>query len=408
MPVPAPAAAARTGHKLLVLESVRGIAALAVFNYHFLDLLARQVWESPLAVMLSSPLGVVFAVAQLTPLNVFVNPELAVRTFFVLSGLVLSWKFCHERNDDILRAAALKRCIRLAIPISASLIVAFVVYRVFSSHDVLLQLEPIADKAMIRQDVRYAPVWWDAVKQSIKVMFLGVDHRTLNRSLWTMQHELLGSYVVFGFLMLFGRMRYRAAAYLAAAAVALLVWRPFVIDFLIGMGLCEIVAHFRGHRRMIARFQSCALPCAAIGVGFMMTWYPLQDHGWQNAAFVRVTPAAAAGLLLFGVLYSPWLQAPLRLRVFAFFGRISFASYLLHLPVIYGIGGWIFKWAYDVSGSYTNSFLASYAGSLLALLLTADAFTRYVDAPTIGLTQWLAKTLAPPPAAPVGAGAESR
>jgi peptidoglycan/LPS O-acetylase OafA/YrhL len=388
-----PTLVAETGQKILVLESVRGIAALAVFNYHFIDLFARQIWTAPFGVMFSSALGTTLALAQTTPLNVFVNSELAVRTFFVLSGFVLSWRFCNHGGDDIPRNAALKRGIRLAVPIWASLLVAFVVLRVFSAHAALLQMEPVFDTTMLRQDAAYPPTWWEVIRQSVKVLFFGTDFKTMNRSLWTMQHEFLGSYVVFCFLILFGVVKHRWILYLGGAVIALLTSHPYVVDFLIGMGLCDLTASLRSNVRALQLFRFWSLPCVALGVGYMMLWYPLVSHGWPGVDLYRVAPAVASGLMVFGILYSPAIQRLLRFKALVFFGKISFGTYLLHLPVIYAIGGWTFVWVYGYSGSYALTFVASYVVSLIVLLAVAELFTRYVDRPSISLSHRFATTL---------------
>ena len=380
--------------KLLVLESIRGIAAFAVFNYHFIDLFARQLWSAPFRVMVSSTLGAALAATQVTPLNVLVNSELAVRTFFVLSGFVLSYRFFIKRDDAIPRVAALKRAIRLAVPISASLVVSFVVFRFISSHEALLQIGPVFDTTMMQQDVKYPPRAWDVVTQSVKVMFTGVTFRTLNRSLWTMQHELVGSYVVFCFLILFGVIRHRWLLYLAVGAAALLMGQPYVIDFLVGMAISDFTARVPAESRAGRRLRAWALLSLALGLGYMMLWFPLLDHGWRIYELFQVGPAIAAGFVVFGAVYATRVHSWLSLRPIVFFGRISFASYLLHLSVIYGVGGWIFKWTYDATGSHATAFVAGYAVSLMALLGAATAFTRYVDEPAIALSRWVANTVA--------------
>jgi peptidoglycan/LPS O-acetylase OafA/YrhL len=255
-------------------------------------------------------------------------------------------------------------------------------------------MDPVFDTTMMKQDVAYPPRAWDVVTQSVRVMFTGVTHRTLNRSLWTMRHELVGSYVVFCFLILFGALRHRWFLYFAAGGATLLMGQPYVIDFLVGMALCDVSGRVPSESRTARRLRAWALPSLALGVGYMLFWGPFLDHGWRIYELFHVGPAIAAGLVVFGAVHATRIQAWLQLRPIVFFGRISFASYLLHLSVIYGVGGWIFKWCYDVSGSYATGFVAGYVVSLIALLGAATAFTRYVDQPAMALSRWVANTLA--------------
>jgi peptidoglycan/LPS O-acetylase OafA/YrhL len=390
-------------HKLQALESVRGIAAFAVFTFHFINLFAWQVWTAPMGAMFSTSLGISFAVVKATPLNIFVNPELAVRTFFVLSGFVLSWRFLQERDFNVVRAAAIKRGIRLGIPVVASLVTAFVVFRLLSSHPALLRMDQVFDQTMMRQDVAYTPTWWEIVRQSLKVPLYGTDYRSMNRALWTIHYEFIGSYVVFGVLFLFGGFRRRWIAYVAVAAAAISVSQPFVVDFLIGLALADTSSRLRTNDRATKRCRAWALPSFAVGVLYMIGWEPFLNHGWRGYDVFRLAPAIAAGLVVFGVLHSPVIQWALRFRAVLFLGKISFACYLLHLSVIYGIGGWFFKWAFDASGSLEVSFLVSYAVTLIALVLLATAFTKYVDAPAVELSRRVADlTMARTPVRPAG------
>jgi peptidoglycan/LPS O-acetylase OafA/YrhL len=139
--------------------------------------------------------------------------------------------------------------------------------------------------------------------------------------------------------------------------------------------------------------RRCAIPGVLLALAYLaaLRLHIDREGAWYDV--FKVAPAFAAGLVVFGALYSPMMQRLLRARPAMFLGRISFASYLLHLSVIYGVGGWIFKWGLDASGNFGESFVVSYVVSLVALLLVASMFTKYVDAPAIALSRRLSDAL---------------
>jgi peptidoglycan/LPS O-acetylase OafA/YrhL len=92
--------------------------------------------------------------------------------------------------------------------------------------------------------------------------------------------------------------------------------------------------------------------------------------------------------------FSPILQRPFNSAVVQYFGKISYAIYLVHGPVLHTAGYTIMRWAWGVTGNETEG--QHVAGFALATIFivpvvvwAADIFWRFIDAPTVKFAKWV-------------------
>jgi peptidoglycan/LPS O-acetylase OafA/YrhL len=80
----------------------------------------------------------------------------------------------------------------------------------------------------------------------------------------------------------------------------------------------------------------------------------------------------------------------------AYLGRISFAIYLLHLPLIMSLMIHAMAWGKALGLSFIGSFFFSFALFSITLLVLAELFTRCIDEPAIKLSRrfetWLTRS----------------
>ena len=153
-----------------------------------------------------------------------------------------------------------------------------------------------------------------------------------------------------------------------------------------------------------------------------------KSRGWYYLSFLK--PQAvfgykwfylfwASALLVASIPRIPWLKRFFENRFNQYLGRISFALYLVHGPILHIVGdrmyvavGWVNENHPVALPSWINLFPLSKAGpmglefSLLApnlillpfTLWVADIVTRAVDKPSVRFAQWTyGRTLAPAP-----------
>jgi peptidoglycan/LPS O-acetylase OafA/YrhL len=268
--------ATQTNLRLLEMDAVRGWAALSVIVFHVF-------WEA---------LGVVEPNFRNSWTAPFINGSADVAIFFVLSGDVIVYKYLATGNSTIVQSIALRRYLRLSLPIFVSSMMIFVLLKSglysWDSASALLHREnwfriTSADKATLATVFTYsfADVYWWTPTEPQYMPFL-----------WTMQTELFGS---------------------AAVILYALAQRP------------------------IAFKKTC---CAAIAVCLLSEWAMCGDHrGTRWSTTVGV-------LVVTGIINNRPLCAVLaRSRVSRFLGHIAFPLYLVQLPMILGPMSWMVIWA---------------------------------------------------------------
>lgn len=113
---------------------------------------------------------------------------------------------------------------------------------------------------------------------------------------------------------------------------------------------------------------------------------------WEDEPF-RYWQSVGSVLFVFCVGHMPSWQRFFNTPLVAYFGKISFALYLMHGPVMHTAGYTIERWAYSITGVEGASFDAGFAlgacGCIPAVVWAADVFWRLVDAPTVKFSRWL-------------------
>ena len=373
--------------KLAHLDGLRGLAAVVVVFHHFAcAFLPAAVFGGAVAAHFSLERTI-----YNTPLQLMVAGNFAVCIFFVLSGYVLSHKFFITKDSAHARSGAAKRYFRLMPPILASILISYAIFRLGAPHH--LQAAAISGSSLW-----LAHLWPQAVglKEALlqgtySILVGRADTTIFNNVLWTMKIEFFGSFLVFGFLALFGTARNRWVAYLAAV---LLFWNGYYLAFIIGMALCDLAAN-RPKVRQLSLFTLIAsgltglLLGAAPIIGSTRTIYSQLEVPFLPAADLFILPhVIGAGLVLMTVLYSRRLKLGLSTRPMRYLGKISFSMYLVHVLIIGSLSSALLTWVAP-HHSYFNALLITILISIPMILVASHFFTRFVDGPSVRLANKL-------------------
>jgi peptidoglycan/LPS O-acetylase OafA/YrhL len=367
-----------SGEKISYMDGLRGLAALVVVFHHYaLAYFYRVVFGN----MNGGWSNAIYS----TPLSLLVAGRLAVCVFFVISGYVLSYKYFRSQKPEILTSAAIRRYFRLMPPILVTTLLSYALIKLHAMHNV--------HAAQITHSPWLA-AWWlgaahlgDALKLGLYDVFVSQAHyEQYNNALWTMQIELIGSFLVFGFLALFGQIRRRWVVY---GLLAMLLWRTYYPAFLIGMALSDWSAgeHRRGRR------LSSPGGLWLIALGLLLGSAPqpgpvpsLVGGLTQNVVAgdlgFTLFQICAAGLIVSGLVLTPKAQALLGRRPMRYLGRISFSLYLVHLLVLASLSAGLFLLMQPHLG-YKVSAGVSFLVSLVVTLGLAEVLTVWVDRPAI-------------------------
>jgi peptidoglycan/LPS O-acetylase OafA/YrhL len=103
--------------KITYLDGLRGIAAVNVMIMHFFVVLAPAMIygnQTP------SNLGNIELIFSSTPLGLIGAGNFSICIFFVLSGFILTQKYFKTADKNLIISGALRRYIRLLIPVFAA------------------------------------------------------------------------------------------------------------------------------------------------------------------------------------------------------------------------------------------------------------------------------------------------
>ena len=362
--------------RITYLDSVRGLAALSVVVYHFIG----WKWSETLQFKLAS---MVF------------NGSDAVSLFFVLSGLVLSWKYFQPNEQLPITGAHYKeyvvnRMVRLYLPFVVAIIVIY--YFLNHRHEDIVQV--------IGQFFTNQTHWME------EALLIRGKHDMYGPG-WTLEVELAAS-LMLPFLVLL--LRHSRQLFFMLMALYIVLGPPIVMNqlfhFMLGMTLTyffPLIARYdlRTSRFYRFRYLVYLLAFGLFSIRHITRIFPLGELGtyWLNLLRIDLFFFTGIGafIILAYIINSPRLQRWLAVRPLLFLGRISYSLYLVH---------WFFvdqvmkKLDIYLPGSPHQrlTILAALLATIGASILTATVFNILVERPAIRLGKRLSARLAAAPA----------
>ncbi|MGZ5780891.1 MAG: acyltransferase family protein [Burkholderiaceae bacterium] len=385
--------------KIRYLDGLRGVAALAVVLAHILTGFyptlysgdprqAHNFWE-------------VWTAGS--PFNMVAIGNCFVCIFFMLSGYVLTYSVLSKQRQNQFVALAIGRYIRLTLPIFAS---SFFAYLILKS----------ALVAHVQAAATTNSYWWLATLYQFTPSFTDMAVESIygvyqysvnyNPALWTMRIELLGSFMVFGILMVCRPVRLRMVAYLI---ISLFFFSPYYFCFIVGMFFYDIRERTQqppSLDRAANKKTSTAITALLIVFGVFLGAYP---YAYTNGTWyegiatllllkldgedtIIIAHLVAAVMLLLAVERSISIRKILCGTFLQFIGRNAFSIYLLHLILLVSVMSGSYKWLssklpYDVA-----VFVAAIIFISL-LLIISNAMFYFIDRPSVRLSHRVGRAI---------------
>nr|WP_277875428.1 acyltransferase [Acetobacter lambici] len=300
---------------LRFLDGLRGILCLIVIFSHCV----QAYWPDLRFTADRSFFGMCEHFIANTPLNLFYSGLPPVTLFFIMSGFVISYKYNKTRDRKIITNSALKRYFRFLIPVTISYVFMYVLSVIFFP-------KPIGLKRLI-------------IQAFFKTYFF--DIKTINPILWTISFEVMGSFLVFALLALFGDQKNRLFFYFI---VMLFFIKEQYCFFVFGLMMSDI--YVSGG---IRKATNGILNYSLFALGLILISYPIHydmdgdfvdgmykyitfSKNWDlnYAVFLRI----GCFLFFISVLRSGLIQGILERKVILFIGKISFSLYVLHFMIL--------------------------------------------------------------------------
>ena len=364
--------------RLLQLEGLRGLAAVTVVVWHFLWAFAP--WELGTVAGWPSQ-GLAGSVA-----TALMDGPAAVALFFVLSGFVIPLRLFRSGQSRAVVEAAAKRWPRLA---GLTLLAVLFAWGLF--HFGLFHYREAGDLTGSDWLASYGggqphrmptPSLAGAVHEGLVGAFLNTAD-SYDPVLWTMRHELFGSFLSMALALVIRRLSIPAcgAVLLAAAALATEV-DPWLLSFVAGTGLAFVVWTRRARLSAFATYVS-------VSIGLFLFGYlePVGAYSFipvvQDAAgyrYDRIVLHTMSGLLIIlGLMSNERIGRAFTAKPLLLMGRLSFPVYVFHFPLLCSLGCGLFI-TFRQSMTYAGSIVLVAAIYASAVLLTGGLLVRVDDA----------------------------
>ncbi|NOJ73719.1 acyltransferase family protein [Paenibacillus alvei] len=367
--------------KIKSLEGLRGIAAFIVVIFHyFTNFYPALVNANP--DQLHTYNGIELKIA-VSPLNVLYNGSFSVYIFFVLSGFVLSYKYFKTNDSSIITASAIKRYPRLMIPVFFSVLCFYLLYKI--------------ELPWVTNNISNFS-FMNALREGTYASFFSVNNY-YNPVLWTMHFEFFGSFLVFGFCLIFGSARNRIWFYLL---VTFIFWSTPYLAFILGMFICDMKNNLS--LKINSRFFLFTLSIIALFlgsypnvVGKVDSTIGIDDTIYSFLNFFKNPEifyhSFGAAILLIVVLNSQKASKLLSNQFFQFLGKISFSMYLTHVLTITFFSHFFFNYLHMNAGlSYKFSFVIMLVLSLIIIFSFSYFMERYIDRNAVKFSAFVYKS----------------
>ncbi len=228
-----------------------------------------------------------------------------------------------------------------------------------------------------------------------------------NPALWTIKMEFWGSIGLFvGYWLLPAAWTRRGVGlFVALVAVDVTCQVQLLGSFVFGVALYEVRRLVVGGRVAVppntqTTFALLVLAVGAflggmpydIGPGFYRNLYNI-GAPWVGSV-TMFSHRVAALCIITGVLLFPALQRLLLGRLSQWLGRVSFALYLVHTPILCSLGAFLLLRLEPLLG-YNTASLVALALYLMTALTGAGLGARWIDEPSIRIAKQLGAAVLP-------------
>lgn len=324
------------------------------------------------------------------PLSALLSGTFAVGIFFVLSGFVLSIGYFKKRESSVIVRMASKRYLRLMLPALASVMIGWTLISLGGA-EIVKNAVAVTHSGWLAQLWLTPPNFFDAIWQGTVAMFtIGQVH--YNPVLWTIHHELLGSFIIFGTALIFSSSRHRWIVY---AGLIFILANTWLLGFILGMILADLYVNKERFYEILSNKFTYLLILAGIVVGGFPSgpvtsplYKALIVPGYNGTQQLSFYTAIGATAVVIGILALPGLKKIMSHRFVSGMGKYTYALYLIHMPILFTVCTGVFLMSLPV-GFHKASVIAVVA-SWLVLIPATFLFEKYIDAPSIRFASYSA------------------
>ncbi|WP_337104282.1 acyltransferase [Paenibacillus sp. YIM B09110] len=366
------------------LDSLRGLAALAVMIGHFFLVFMPMAQNTSSMGYLEYPLNVL----KYSPLHAFWGGHEAVIMFFLLSGFVLSLPFYSNKQQSYPKYVV-KRICRIYLPFVAALFIA-ILFREAVFLKKLTDLTPYFNSLWTRSP--------DFASIGDHLRFITNYNTTkYNPIIWTLVHEMRIS-LLFPFAMFFvAKWGWKAGVPLAIGLSLVSMYllgaieTRYTTNYVISLHYASffvvgaMLAKYRESLKQLYNRMNGWLAAAVLVAALFSYSYKWVIYSKSFAKHITETQgdwliALGASIFIVAAMSSARATKLLHLKPLLFLGKISYSLYLYHMIIL-------LTFLHKLNGTMDPAFIALIA--FVASFGAAAASYYYVELPSIRLGRLL-------------------
>lgn len=378
--------------RISYIDGMRGIACILVFVNHFLMAFFPASYLGGDTVShIPGGLDTRYAFA---PISALTNGNFWVCVFLILSAYVLSCKILQNADSehalDSISGSFLKRYFRLFLPVFFVCVLIFLMSRLglFFNNTAAM----ITGSSLMTGRYEYPLSLCELFSSSFARIWFKADE-TFSNSFWMLSTLFLGGFLSSILSIMAGRRNRRMLVLYGFFALIFIHLDSLYLSFVLGTALAYITIRCTDRWNaykdsVLGRVLSVAMLC----MGFFLGGYPSGVAAPENIyRFLNHLPETltpykfyhilGACLLTAGILGLSKIQLALSVRPIRFLGNISFAVYLLNLPLIFSLSSGMLIWlnTTGICSDYLLCSLIVFLTSTVTLLLLSYLFYRFIE-----------------------------
>lgn len=375
--------------RISYIDGLKGLACILVFVNHFLmSFFPASYLGGDTVSHITGGLDTYYATS---PFSFITNGNFWVCVFFILSAYILSLKiFRNSDSDNALESISnsfIKRYFRLSFPVFCICVLILIFTRLgwfFNG-----AAAAITGSGLMLGRYEHPLSLYELISCSFAKIWFQSDE-TFSNSFWMLSTLFLGGFMSCILSIMAGKRRRRMLFLYGFFALILLHLDSLYLSFVLGTSLAYITARYDAILERIRQsvlWRIIAALCLFTGLflgGYPSGVVPENIYRYLNHLPSTLTPykiyhIIGAFLLVLAVLCLPLIQRALSLRPMLFLGDISFAVYLLNLPLIFSFSSGMLLWIIRYTDQYIFSSFLIFLSSAALLVLCSFLFHHYVE-----------------------------
>lgn len=362
--------------RLRWIDGLKGIASILIVLHHFiLAFIPALYYGSSVQYNLYRYEGLLAD----SPLLFLFGGHFLVNLFLLLSGLVLSLQVYQTNTIQELFINLIKRYLRLALPV---FVISLIVY--FMLRFGLLYNNQLANNTGSPWLTFYykAPLSLKSVFETsfYTVWFVGND--AYSTAFWMLTHLFYGSLLTYVTIFTFRKLHKFLQLFLIVLVIGLSVYyKSYLINFGFGMFLAWSIQNYQvKDKKMLGTlFIILGLIFAGYPQGVTPTnLYRLFTSGNFDISFNLLIHSTAALFIVLGLFFSRVGFYLFNHRISQFLGRISYAVYLTHIPILFSITSLVFIALRDFNLSYLICLIVTLFTYISFVVILSELYQRFV------------------------------